>query len=917
MRDVRGQADPPRRAACSVHLDIRATFSPWGWHAHLLEFRVAFCIRVVGGGRAGTPSSPYFCSARKVRMRFIVRSLGGKLILVAALTLLLCMLLFSALSWGLLKYLSEHEAKSDATAHLSIIKLAYQMQSATLIHELTREVQNSDVTTTLSRPSSLASRSHLTDILTPMLPRYHLSSLDLISIGWRLLAHIGDLKSIGNVVPPGTAPLVDQGLQGHVGTSLQMMMPTDTRSSSSNDQWALSIAIPMRSRGGVLVSVLVAAQSIDDYFAQDLVRQNGLNVVLCQSKHMLGTTVRGLSTNQHLSVEALCTLGTLNIIDGSQHYLTLAGLARAQNQLTSSSSLVIVDVEPLYSINSHFGRALQLLIGMGIFVFALGVISYALIARFFFIRPLHRLQAQVTALVADETAVSLPKADELSTLAGTFNLLSESLHTQENESQVMTKRMSDLLIMSDALISTLNLEHLLGEIVSRLGRIMGVKNVSLLLYGREMLAPWAVAQWLDQPSGSDSSQQQGTVIVHADPDGDITLAVTTKMSAIPLPGLRPSSSNGKRRTFRTPKLTQPMEPYGLRRPRIPRPALRDLDMILARMAMQKEKIVCGEDVVTIYQDRGEAWAHMALDAGYRSAIAVPLLLQEQTIGALILYADKPYQVSSRDTFLLSTAAIQAAMAIQNALLFSEVKDKNIALERANHLKSQFLATVTHELRTPLHSIISYGALILEGYVAGELSTEQEEHIQFIVRRAEDLSHLVDDMLDLSKIEADRLEVKVEPLSLVPCLSEVVNQLKPMANNKELHLTLEIEDALPMVLADSHRIRQIAINMVSNALKFTEQGGVTIRCMLLGQYNMLRVSVYDTGIGISPAALDYIFEAFRQADGSTTRRFGGTGLGLTIAKKLIELQGGEVAVESILGQGSTFSFTLPLVSPSKA
>src|SRR5712691_5444164 len=178
MRDVRGQADPPRRAACSVHLDIRATFSPWGWHAHLLEFRVAFCIRVVGGGRAGTPSSPYFCSARKVRMRFIVRSLGGKLILVAAL------------SWGLLKYLSEHEAKSNATAHLSIIKLAYQTQSATLIHELTREVQNSDVTTTLSRPSSLASRSHLTDILTPMLPRYHLSSLDLISTDRRLLAHV-------------------------------------------------------------------------------------------------------------------------------------------------------------------------------------------------------------------------------------------------------------------------------------------------------------------------------------------------------------------------------------------------------------------------------------------------------------------------------------------------------------------------------------------------------------------------------------------------------------------------------------------------------------------------------------------------------------------------------------------------------
>jgi signal transduction histidine kinase len=120
----------------------------------------------------------------------------------------------------------------------------------------------------------------------------------------------------------------------------------------------------------------------------------------------------------------------------------------------------------------------------------------------------------------------------------------------------------------------------------------------------------------------------------------------------------------------------------------------------------------------------------------------------------------------------------------------------------------------------------------------------------------------------------------------------------------------------LVLADSQRIRQIVINLVSNALKFTESGGVTIRCSQLERYEMLRISVCDTGIGISPAALDYIFEAFRQADGSTTRRFGGTGLGLTIARKLIELHGGEVTVESTLGLGSTFSFTLPVASPPR-
>ena len=329
--------------------------------------------------------------------------------------------------------------------------------------------------------------------------------------------------------------------------------------------------------------------------------------------------------------------------------------------------------------------------------------------------------------------------------------------------------------------------------------------------------------------------------------------------------------------------------------------------------MQKQKIVYGEDIARIHQERGETWARMALEVGFRSVMAVPLLLQEQSIGVFILYDDKPHQVTSEDTFLLKNVAVQAAIAIQNALLFAEVKDKNAALERVNHLKSQFLATVTHELRTPLHSIISYGALILEGFLDGELTNEQEEHIQFMVRRAEDLTRLVDDMLDLSKIEADRLEVKVEPLCLEPSLKDVLNQLKPLANNKGLNLSLEMVDPHLTVLADSHRIRQIVLNLVSNALKFTESGGVTIRCILLEDYELIRISVHDTGIGISPVALGYIFEAFRQADGSTTRRFGGTGLGLTIARKLIELQGGEVAVESILGQGSTFSFTLPVVS----
>jgi signal transduction histidine kinase len=170
------------------------------------------------------------------------------------------------------------------------------------------------------------------------------------------------------------------------------------------------------------------------------------------------------------------------------------------------------------------------------------------------------------------------------------------------------------------------------------------------------------------------------------------------------------------------------------------------------------------------------------------------------------------------------------------------------------------------------------------------------------------------MLDLSKIEADKIEVTPEPIELATSIQDIINQLKLMADEKQLYLMLDIAEDMPRVRADGHRLRQILTNLVSNALKFTEQGGVTIRCTPLPDQHMVYIAVQDTGIGISPAALGFIFEAFRQADGSTTRRFGGTGLGLTIAKKLVELQGGEISVESVIGQGSTFAFTLP-IAPS--
>src|SRR5579884_1778055 len=849
-------------------------------------------------------------------LRLTVWSLGEKFIIAATITLLFCVLLFSVAAVSLLKYHLEREAKSDVLAHLQITRQAYIAESEALVRAVTLAAHNDTV---LSFAQTGISTAGALMALSELQAQSNFSAIAVYSSHRQKRT-----PPLGNTTITIPTSLLNQALSGQAAT---MLLQT---TSGDDTVWVLSVAAPVAGRGGNVVGALVGEKLLHAVFTDLPVESDqGQELAFCAGGTIQDSSLKEMHHAHSIDDGVFCSPGSTRFQVNGQTYLTQADTVAASQQLAGTPSLVIVDVEPLYNINEYLGRNLPALLALAAFSFLLAIVSLIFITRHFLTRPLRRIQRRVAALVAASNANMAPavaiKTDELSVLDRSFHLLSESLSLQERESQVITKQMEDLLIMSDALISTLDLEHLLGEIVSRLGHLMEAQHVSLLLYGREMLSPWAVAQWSATASapgtnGSGSGEtgpfsglatshsgQHGAVTVHADPDGDITMAATTKMAAVPSPLPR---SSGKRSAVRAPK-AQPESPYGLRRPRIPRPALRDLDMMLARLAMQKQRIAYGEDISAIYRERSEAWVQLALEAGYGSVIAVPLLLQDQSIGAFILYSDKPHQISDRDKFLLSTAAIQATIAIQNALLFAEVKDKNAALERVNHLKSQFLATVTHELRTPLHSIISYGSLLLDGFVDGELTPEQEEHLQFIVQRAEDLKTLVNDMLDLSKIEADRLEVTVRPLALEACLRDVVSQLKPLADQKGLWLELKVDEGLPAALADSQRVGQVATNLVSNALKFTKQGGVTIACSLLENYDMLRVAVHDTGIGISPAALGYIFEAFRQADGSTTRQFGGTGLGLTIARKLIELQGGEVAVESIVGQGSTFSFTLPI------
>jgi signal transduction histidine kinase len=854
-------------------------------------------------------------------MQFTVRSLGGKLIIVATFTLLLCLLLMTILSWSTLRFYTESQAKKDAQTHLSRLQQIYQSHTQILIQDLKRLTQQLPLTTTHDTlQSSQTLAYYLQGSFAALSTSNHITTLDVISSNYLFVAQGNPhTDTYSNNLSPDTRQFIDQAQTGKTLTTFLPALPTQNKQATQKIQWYLYIAIPLHTTSAGQSDIVLETVPLDDIFAQILTQQTYENVSLCINGHVFDMNKDNnisLITQHLISPQKFCQAGKPTIIDAKTHILLQGQRLQIPSQSTKSPSLVITTVETLYNLSISDPRPLFIILGLGIFVLALGIIIYTFTISVFLIRPLRRLQAHARMLVTNNTGtqISLPQNSEITMLATSFNLLSDSLYS---ESQALIEQMGHLLVMSDALMSTLNLEQLLGEFAFRIGHIMKVHHVSLLLYGRERGTPWAVAQW--EPD-LDHLNERGHSTVHVDSDGDITMAVTTKLAA--LPTIKSSSGNGKHATLRPTKRSQatsrqtitnsvktPPYKHSFRQPRIPRSALRDIDLSLARMAIQRQKIVYGEDINQIYQERKDQWASIALENGYHGAIAVPLILREQPIGAFILYTAEPHKVSSRDTFLLSTAAMQTSMAIQNAMLYAEVKDKNAALERANQLKSQFLANVTHELRTPLHSIISYGALILEGFVDGDLTTEQEEHIQFIVRRAEDLSHLVDDMLDLSKIEADHIEVKPEPLAMHQFLTEIINQLKPMANNKELSLLLDIEEGIPLALADSHRLRQVAINLVSNAIKFTEKGGVTIRCRTLQDHDMLCISITDTGIGIAPAALSYIFEAFRQADGSTTRRFGGTGLGLTIAKRLIELQGGEIAVESLPGEGTTFSFTL--------
>jgi len=295
--------------------------------------------------------------------------------------------------------------------------------------------------------------------------------------------------------------------------------------------------------------------------------------------------------------------------------------------------------------------------------------------------------------------------------------------------------------------------------------------------------------------------------------------------------------------------------------------------------------------------------------GYRSVLGVPLLREGTPIGVIGLTRSIPRAFSEQHIELLQTFADQAAIAIENVRLFDEIQDKSRQLEIASQHKSQFLANMSHELRTPLNAILGYTELMTDG-AYGEPSEKMLSVLKRLEANGKHLLGLINDVLDLSKIEAGQLELELSDYSVQDIAQTVRSTLEPLAADKKLAFKVEMAPELPPGHGDGRRLTQVLINLVGNAIKFTDAGEVAIKAE--ANSGSFCVSVRDTGPGISAADQAKLFQEFQQADNAITRKKGGTGLGLAISKRIIEMHGGKIWVESQVGQGSTFSFTLPTV-----
>ncbi|HUH94247.1 MAG TPA: GAF domain-containing protein, partial [Casimicrobiaceae bacterium] len=327
--------------------------------------------------------------------------------------------------------------------------------------------------------------------------------------------------------------------------------------------------------------------------------------------------------------------------------------------------------------------------------------------------------------------------------------------------------------------------------------------------------------------------------------------------------------------------------------------------VLGRLAITPEPIEV-DDIVDerTYQS---SVREKLIRLGYRSLLAVPLLREDHLLGGFSVNRKRAGAFDPQIVELLKTFAIQSALAIQNARLFREIEVKSRELETASRHKSEFLANMSHELRTPLNAIIGFSEVLAER-MFGEINDKQAEYLADILESGRHLLSLINDILDLSKIEAGRMELEPSDFDLPGAIDNTLILVRERAQQRAIKLGRTLDERLGRIRADERKVKQVLLNLLSNALKFTPEGGrIDVQAQL--RDGVAEIAVTDTGVGIAPEDQEAVFEEFRQV-GTASKKIEGTGLGLAISRKFVELHGGRMWVESEVGKGSTFTFTLP-------